>query len=388
MFESRFGKLGAAIIGAGFIGAVHADALRCLGVRVTGVVGSSIERARAAGVAEPYASLEAMLADPAVDVVHVASPNHLHGRHVRAALNAGKHVVCEKPLSVSSIETGELLDLATASGLVHATNFNLRFYPQVLEAHARIASGELGEVRLVSGGYLQDWLLFDTDWNWRLDPALGGPLRAVADIGSHWIDLVAFATGHTVQEVCADLATFMPVRQQPTGPVQTFGSADSEPNRSVPRTIGTEDAATILLRLDGGARAVCAISQVAAGRKNRLTVEIDGAHETVEWDSERPEELWIGHRDRPNELLLRNPALAAPQVTSAMRLPAGHAEGFADTFVELYRRVYTAIVTGDRGGEPDYPTFAAGHAQALIGEALARSATQRGWETIAPTAAH
>jgi predicted dehydrogenase len=300
--------------------------------------------------------------------------NHLHAAHVRAALAAGKHVVCEKPLGVSSAETVELLEFATASRLVHATNFNL-LYPQVLEARARIASGALGDIRLVSGGYLQDWLLFPDDW--KLDPELGGPLRAVADIGSHWIDIVGFITGRAVEEVCADLATFMPVRLQPAEQSETFGAADSEPATSVERTIHTEDAATILLRLQGGARAVCAISQVAAGRKNRLTVEI-----------ERPEELWIGHRDRPNELLLRNPALATPQAATAMRLPAGHAEGFADTFVELYRRVYMAIAAGGPPAEPDYPTFADGHLQSLIGEAIARSATKRGWTTIAQSAPH
>jgi predicted dehydrogenase len=318
-------------------------------------------------------------------VVHVTSPNHLHATHVRAVLAAGKHVVCEKPLAVSSAETSELLELATASGLVHATNFNLRFYPQVLEAQSRIASGTLGDIRLVSGGYLQDWLLYPNDWNWRLDPELGGPLRAVGDIGSHWIDLVEFTTRVAIEEVCADLATFLPIRKQPAEQARTFGSGGTEP-KSIASAVETEDAATILLRLGGGARAVCAISQVSPGRKNRLTVEIDGSQQALHWDSEDHERLWIGHRDRPNELLLRDPSLASPQAAAGMYLPAGHAEGFADTFVQLYKRIYTAIAAGAPPAEPDYPTFAAGHRQAMIGEAIARSAQQRRWVTIDPPA--
>ena len=169
-----------------------------------------------------------MLDDPAVDVVHLTTPNHLHFDQARAALAAGKHVVCEKPLAMTAAETGELLRLAEQSGLVHAVNFNIRFYPQCQEARARVRAGEIGDVRLITGGYLQDWLLLDTDWNWRLDPAAGGALRAVGDIGSHWLDLVQFITGRHVEAVLADLTTFIPVRRQPTGPVETFSTAAAE----------------------------------------------------------------------------------------------------------------------------------------------------------------
>ncbi len=383
--STAFGHIGAAVVGAGFIGAVHVDALRRLGVPIRGVVGSSSQRASAAAArigVPPYASLEAMLADPQVNVVHVASPNHLHATHVRAALNAGKHVICEKPLGVSSAETRELLQLARASGCVHVTHYNLRYYPQALEARSRILlNGDLGEVRLVHGGYLQDWLMFPNDWNWRLDPELGGSLRAVADIGSHWFDLVSFVTGLAVEEVCADLATFMATRYQP----QHLRSGASV--HPVERAIHSEDAATILLRLQHGVRAACVISQVSAGRKNRLTLEIDGSDHAMTWDSERPEELWIGHRERANEVLLRNPVLAEPQAAAAMRLPAGHAEGFADTFVELYRRVYSAVLAGGQGPASDeYPMFDAGHKQVLIGEAIGLSARERRWVTIAEVA--
>ena len=366
----------AAVVGTGFIGVVHVEALRRLGVEVTGVVGSSPERAREKAktvvLPEPYESFEAMLDDPAVEVVHLTTPNHLHHAQVKQTLAAGKHVVCEKPLAMDSTETAELLRLADESGLVHAVNFNIRFYPQVQEARRRVAAGEVGEVRLVSGGYLQDWLLWDTDWNWRLDPAAGGSLRAVGDIGSHSLDLVQFVTGRRVEAVMADLTTFIPIRRQPTGPVETFSGAAS--GETVDTPMETEDSAGILLRLSGGARAVATVSQVSAGRKNRLHWEIDGSTDALAWNSEDPERLWIGHRDRPNELMLREQG----------DYPPGHAQGFPDTFKDLYRAVYAAVAAGGRPDEPDYPTFADGHEEAVIGDAIARSHAEQRWVTVSP----
>src|SRR6195256_776576 len=214
--------VGAAVVGTGFIGAVHVDALRRLGVQVHGVVGSSsaraAERARVAALPPAYESMDAMLADKRVDVVHITPPNHLHHPPAKAALAAGKHVVCEKPLAMTSSESADLLRLAESSGRVHAVNFNIRFYPLCQHLHQLIGDGGLGAVRLVTGHYLQDWLLLDTDWNWRLDPALGGTLRAVSDIGSHWLDLTSFLTGSRVASAPADMGTFIQGRHQPTGP--------------------------------------------------------------------------------------------------------------------------------------------------------------------------
>jgi predicted dehydrogenase len=370
-------EIKAAVVGTGFIGVVHVEALRRLGVEVTGIVGSSPERAaekaRAAGLPAPYPSFDAMLADPAVEVVHLTTPNNLHHEQVRAVLAAGKHVVCEKPLAMNSEETGELLRLAEDSGLVHAVNFNIRFYAQNQAARGRVQAGEIGDVRLISGGYLQDWLLYDTDWNWRLDPAEGGSLRAVGDIGSHWLDLVTFITGRHVEAVMADLTTFIGVRKQPTGPVETFTASTGD---TVEVPMETEDAAGILLRLSGGARAVVTVSQVSAGRKNRLSWEIDGSQASVAWHSEAPEELWIGHRDRPSELLLRE----------AGDYPPGHAEGFPDTFKHLYRAVYSAVAAGGPPDEPDYPTFVDGHEEALIADAIAQSHAEQRWVNVAPVA--
>jgi predicted dehydrogenase len=372
----------AAVVGTGFIGVVHVEALRRLGVDVLGVVGSTPERAaQKPGLPDPYPSFEAMLADERVRVVHITSPNHLHFEHARAALEAGKHVVCEKPLAMNSEETGELLALAERSGLVHAVNFNIRFYPQVQEAAARVAAGELGDVHLVSGGYLQDWLLLETDWNWRLDPEHGGSLRAVGDIGSHWLDLMTFVTGSRVEAVMAELVTVVPVRREPTGPVETF-SGDGEVGETVERKLDTEDLAGMLLRFENGARGVVAVSQVSAGRKNSLTFEVDGASGALAWYSERPEELWLGYRGRPNELLTRDASLMHPSAAATAALPAGHVEGFADTFKELYRAVYRDVAAGRPAERPDYPTFADGHDEALIADAVAQSAREGRWTTV------
>ncbi len=371
----------AAVVGTGFIGVVHVEALRRLGIEVVGVVGSSPDRARAKpGLPEPFESFDAMLADRRVDVVHLTTPNSLHYPQVKAALAAGKHVVCEKPLALTSAESGELLELAQGSGLVHCTNFNIRFYAQAQQARALVRAGALGEVWNLHGGYLQDWLHRPTDWNWRLEPDRGGELRAVGDIGSHWLDLGQFVGGLRVEEVFADLRTAIPVRRRPLGEVETFsGVTDVE---RVDAPMQTEDFAHILLRLEGGARGSLVVSQVSAGRKNALRLEVDGSDGALAWDSERPEELWLGHRDRANETVLRNPALLEPEVAARTGLPAGHSEGFGETFKELYRAVYAAVEAGGMPDEPDFPSFRDGHWENVLGDAVALSNRTEGWVEV------
>jgi predicted dehydrogenase len=373
----------AAVIGTGFVGVVHVEALRRIGVEVVGVLGSSPERAAAkaaaAGLPAPYASLDELLADRRVDVVHVATPNHLHVPQVRAALAAGKHVVCEKPLATTAADSAELLREAEASGLVHCTNFNLRYYPLVQQARALVASGELGRPYHAQGGYLQDWLLYDTDWNWRLDPAAGGELRAVGDIGSHWIDMVEFVSGLRVEAVLAELTTHIPVRRRPVGEVETFTESAGE---RVEITVATEDAAHVLLRFEGGARAAMTVSQIAAGRRNQLAFELDCSAGSVAWNSERNEELFIGRRGRPNELLLKDPTLLAPPAAAVTSYPPGHAEGYPDTFKHLYAAVYAAVAEGGMPAEPTFPSFAAGHRANVIGEAIGRSSRDGRWTVV------
>ena len=376
----EIGALRAGVVGTGFIGTVHVEALRRLGVEVIGIVGSSPERARAKMLGPVVESYEQLLDDGRVDVVHLTTPNHLHPAQVKQALAAGKHVVCEKPLAVTSAESAQLLSDAERSGLVHCTNFNIRFYPQVQQARALVGDGAVGAVWNAHGGYLQDWLLLPTDWNWRLEPEKGGPLRAVADIGSHWLDLVQFVIGSRVESLLADLATAIPVRRRPAGEIETFASADDVEREDADMT--TEDLAHILLRFENGSRGSLVVSQVSAGRKNSLRFEIDGSEGSIAWDSERPEELWLGHRGQPNELLLRDPSLFAPEAARRTGLPAGHAEGFAETFKELYRAVYTAVAGGEPPVEAEYPTFADGHWENLLGDAVACSNRERRWVEV------
>ncbi|HEX3427530.1 MAG TPA: Gfo/Idh/MocA family oxidoreductase [Candidatus Limnocylindrales bacterium] len=381
---SNLSGIGAAVIGTGFIGTVHVEQLRRIGVDVRGVLGSTPERgaarADALGVRHAYASLDEILADATVDVVHVTSPNHLHVPQASAILDAGKHVVCEKPLAMTAAESAGLVARAEASGLVNAVNFNIRFYP--LHQHVRevVAAGDLGDVRFVTGHYFQDWLLLDTDWNWRLEPEKGGALRAVGDIGSHWLDLMAFLTGQPIVSVMAELSTFVTARQEPTGPVETFATERS--SDTVTRAMGTEDVAAILLRFANGARGSVAVSQISAGRKNSLQWEIDGSAAAAAWDSETHDHLWLGHRDRPNEILLRNPALMSPAGRAAAALPGGHVEGFGDTFGALFRAIYADVAAGRPDPNARYATFAAGHDEMLVNDAIAESARTGRWVDV------
>ena len=382
-------SIGAAVIGSGFIGTVHIEALRRIGVPIVGMLETTpelgAERATALGVAKAYASLDELLADDRVEVVHVTSPNHLHFEHASAVLAAGRNIICEKPLALTAAESAELVKRARASGKVATVNFNIRFYPINQHLHAAVAAGEVGEVRLISGRYFQDWLMFDTDWNWRLEVEHGGALRAVGDIGSHWFDLTSFVTGRRVTEVMADLATFIKVRHKPAGRVETFSLERA--TDTVPVDIKTEDAATILVRYDNGARGVTCVSQISAGRKNSLQYEVDGSSAAVAWESEQPDSLWIGHRGRPNELLQRDFALLNDQGRSAEALPGGHVEGFADTFAASFRAVYADVAAGQTRAAPPYATFADGHEEMLVGEAVALSARESRWVQIKRDAA-
>ena len=385
---ARRSDIGTAIIGSGFIGTVHIEALRRIGVRVVGLLEATPElgmaRAEALGLPRAYASLAEILDDPAVQVVHVTSPNELHHPQVREILAVGRHVVCEKPLAMTSVESAELVELAASRGLVNAVNFNIRFYPLNQHVASLVREGGIGDVRLVTGRYFQDWLLYDTDWNWRLEKDQGGVLRAVGDIGSHWLDLITFLTGRRVEAVMADLTTFIPVRQKPVGAVQTFSTERAA--ETVPVEIQTEDVATILLRFEGGARGSVAISQLSPGRKNSIAYQIDGSSSAVAWDSEQPEQLWIGHRDRPNELLLRNPALMNAAGRAAARLPGGHVEGFADTFGAVFTAIYDDVIAGVPSPDGRYATFADGHEEMLVGDAVLESSRSGRWVEIARTA--
>lgn len=317
------------------MGRTHLQALRRLGIEVAGIIGISAEEgqkfARYFHLDYIYRDFDELIADKQVNVVHICTPNNLHYPMAKAALKAGKRavggdVICEKPLATNSQETRELVDLAEAKGLTAVVNFNLRLYPLCREARTRLQSGEVGEVYLVHGGYLQDLLFLPTDWNWRLD-AEAGSSRVVADIGTHWLDMITWLIGHEVVEVMADMTTVIKTRYKPLHDMETFSSKLVKAEDTQPVKIQTEDCAVLLLRLDNGARGAVTLSQVSAGRKNYFWWEVSGSKASLRWEQEDPNTLWIGHRDRPNEVLVKDPALMHPQARPAAGYPGGHAEG-------------------------------------------------------------
>jgi predicted dehydrogenase len=377
-------KPAAAVVGLGFVGRAHLEALGRVGIPVLGILGSSRERTeevqKSLGLERAYGSLDELAADSAVKVVHICTPNHLHFEQASRMLRAGKHVLCEKPLAMDSRESEMLVRLLGECGRVGGVAYNLRYYPLCQEAKARVASGVIGQPLLVHGSFLQDWLLFPTDWNWRLDPKLGGELRAVSDIGTHWLDLMMWITGRKVTEVCADLATVVRVRQRPRGHVETFQKAANVEHDDV--AITTDDYASVLLHYEDDLRGVMTVSQVSAGRKARLWFEIDGSKGSLAWNSEAPNTLWIGRRDRACEELPKDPALLSPAARGFAAYPGGHAEGYPDTFVQLFRDFYGYIEAGDFSAPRTFPTFTTGHEELLLCEAIAKSAQSRSWVPV------
>lgn len=376
----------AGLVGTGFIGPVHVEALRRLGRPVLGIVGSTPARSRAAAVelniTRSYDSYEDLLADPLIRVVHLATPNQHHFEQCRKALVAGKHVLCEKPLALTSAQTTQLAALARQTPVAAGVCYNVRFYPLCLEAKLRIAEGQLGKIHQVTGSYCQDWLLHETDFNWRVLAEQGGELRAVADIGTHWMDLIASITGLRIERVCADLQTVLRQRLRPPGSTETFKGKARKPRKGEAVRVNTEDYGSVLLHFKGGARGVFTVSQMTAGRKNSLRFEIAGSKGTLAWDSERPDELWLGHRDRPNEVLTRDPALVQPPVRRFANYPGGHNEGFPDTFKQLFRAFYEYIEASDPRAEPPFPTFEDGHREVVLCEAILASHRERRWVDV------
>jgi predicted dehydrogenase len=377
-------KIQTAVIGTGFMGKVHTEAIRRLGnVEVTTVVASNQSAAdhfaAAHHIPQARADWHAVMTDPDVDAVHICTPNVLHYPMAKAALEGGKHVVCEKPLTMTSAEARELEALAERSGLAHCVNHNLRFYPVVQQIRGMIAAGELGEILIVNGTYFQDWLLFDTDWNWRANPESGGELRAMGDIGSHWMDMIQHLTGLRISALCADLQTFHKTRRKPGGSVETFtGKQETADHKTV--EVATDDFGAVLLHLGGGARGSFSVSQMSAGRKNRFQFEIYGSKSGVAWNQERPDELWIGHRNSPNQILLKDPSLLDARAAKFADLPGGHSEGYDDTFKQMFRRFYARV--GDASAPVEYPTFADGARGMELLEKVLESSRRRGWVEV------
>jgi len=374
------GELRAGIAGTGFIGSVHARSARLAGARVVAVAASSLQSAERAaaqlGADRALASAEELVTDPDIDVVHVCTPNHLHQPLAEAALAAGKHVVCEKPLALDAAGAAALVGLAGDSGLQAAVPFVYRYYPTAREARERIGAGDAGAVRLLHGTYLQDWLLRPEDDNWRVDAELGGASRAFADIGSHWCDLAQFISGHSITRVSARVVTAVPERVRASG---RRAFAGSEPTHGEVRPVTTEDAAVVLFETDAGALGSVIVSQVSAGRKNRLWIEIDGSKEALAFDQENPEELWWGRRESAT-ILRRDPESLSPAAARYATLPPGHPQGYADCFDAFIAEVYDTIRTGS--APEGLPVFADGLRAARITEAVMTSARDQAWVDV------
>lgn len=374
------------VVGLGFIGPAHIEALRRIpGIEVVAISHHTQEKAETkAGqlrIPKAYTDFYEMIEREALDAVHICTPNHLHYPMAKAALEKGIHVICEKPLAIKLEEAQELVDLAAKAGLVNAVHFNIRYYPVVRQMKMMREKGDLGEVFSVLGSYLQDWLFYATDYNWRLEPEQSGDSRAIADIGSHLIDLLEYVSGLKVTQVMADFNTVHKNRKKPLKPVETYSGKmlSAEDYADVP--IHTEDHATVLLRFDNGNKGSVTVSQVSAGRKNRLSLEISGAKSTMSWCSESPNELWIGHRDQPNEVMLRDPALFYPEAAALVAYPGGHNEGFPDTSKQLFKEVYADILNG-KSDQPLYPTFADGYRELLLCEKIVESHRKEAWVRV------
>ncbi|MFY9644038.1 MAG: Gfo/Idh/MocA family oxidoreductase [Terriglobales bacterium] len=380
-----------AILGTGFMGRVHLEALRRVEfVEPIAIAGRNKDAAQrlAAGFNIPNitADYRDILRDPAIDAVHICTPNAQHFSMTKEALQSNKHVLCEKPLAITAPQAEELAALAATQKRRNCVCHNLRYYPMVQQMRRLREAGALGEILVVQGTYSQDWLLYDTDWNWRVDSTAGGPSRCMADIGSHWFDMAEHVTGLRVTSLCADLQTFHPTRKQPKHSVETFANKLLGPEDYTETAVDTEDFGAVIFRMgsprEARTRGSVVASQVSAGRKNRLSIEIYGTKSSVAWDQERPDELWAGHRDQPNQILIKDPSLLEPPARSYADLPGGHSEGYDDTFKQLFRRFYNSIAE-ERTSAPnltlEYPQFTDGLRQLRILAATLESNRIRAW---------
>lgn len=381
---AKLRRIHAAVIGTGFVGPHHVDAVRRAGYAdVDVIVGSdparTARRAEELGVGRWSTDVDAVIGDLRIDVIHICTPNSTHVALARATLEAGKHLVLEKPIAIDRAGAEELVALATRSGRHAMVALTYRGYPMIRRARAAVADGEIGEIRLIRGSYIQDWLADPADYNWRVDPELGGRSRAVADIGTHWFDTAEFVTGLRVEAVLADFATLIPTRLRSVGGSVAF-SGGAGPVESV--QVQSEDAATILLRFEGGVRGACVVSQVSTGHKNAMALNVDGALRSLAWDQEVPERLWLRARHE-TRLLGRDPGGQKPDF-GIPSLPAGHPEGWGEALRDLLRPFYAAVASGEAPspGDAPYPTLKAGARSIAFVEAAIQSSTSSSWVSL------
>lgn len=380
-------KIKTAILGTGFMGRVHTEGVRRLGnVEVVAVASGTQDIAQKfadqMGIPRATGDYAELLADPEIQAVHVCTPNALHYPMAKAALEAGKHVICEKPLAIAVNLGEELVRIAKEKNLANCTFHNLRYYPQVQNLRRMREAGDLGEIYAVQGTYSQDWLLYDTDWNWRIQSEDNGPSRCFADIGTHWCDMVEHITGQRITSLCADMQTFHKTRKKPKHAVETFTGKTLQPSDYEEVPIDTEDFASMIFRMGDVTRGAMTASQVSAGRKNRLFIEIFGTKGSASWNQEQPDELWLGQRNTPNQVSIKDPAMMSEKARSYADLPGGHSEGYDDTFKQVFRRFYRTVA--DRSAPVEYGTFADGLRQLRVLDAVLKSSAKHGWVDVAP----
>jgi len=374
-------KIKAGIIGVGFIGPIHMEGLRRLGHDVAICEANETlakESASRYGVDEYYSDWNNMIQDPSIDVIHVCAPNHLHYPITMAALEAGKHVVCDKPLSLNIKECEEMARKAKEVGVVNAVTYDMCMYPMIKQAAAMVRNGEIGKINYVQGYYLQDWLFYDTDYNWRVESKFQGESRIVSDIGGHCLHMIMEIIGQDICEVFADVNTFHKTRKKPAKEVATFAKiTDAEVNDI---EIDTDDQATVLLRFCNGAKGVFTGGQVFAGRKNRVGWEIYGDKKSIAWNGEEPNQIWIGNRDTANGLLMKDYNLVDESVSSYCSFSGGLQEGYSETWKNLMNNIYAAITEGKQG--TNYPTFEDGLKMERIVEATVKSSRENKWVSV------
>ncbi len=375
-------KIKTAVIGAGFMGRVHSEAIRRLGnVEIVAVAAVSKQEAeafgKAIGVERTTADYREITSDPEIQAVHVCTPNALHYPVSKAAMEAGKAVLCEKPLALSVAEAQDMVAIAQARNVANCVNHNLRYYPVVQQIRQMVAKGDLGDVISVQGTYSQDWLLYQTDYNWRIEKKDNGDLRAMGDIGSHWMDMIQHVTGLRITALCADLQTFHKTRKRPKTAIETFAGKTLSPEDYEEVAIDTEDYGAVLIHLGDRARGAFTVTQMGAGRKNRFHFEVFGTKMGVAWDQEKPDELWMGFRNQPNQLILKDPSLLYKEAATFADLPGGHSEGYDDSHKQVYRRFYRKVA--DPSAPVDYPTLEDGLRGMQLLEKVLQSAQAKSW---------
>jgi predicted dehydrogenase len=377
------------IVGLGFIGPIHIENLRRLGnIDIIALAEKNKDLAESAAarldIPKAYTEWQSLVNDPEVEVVHITCPNILHYPIARACIEAGKHIVCDKPLTLDSKEARELAVLANKKKIVNAVTFNWGFFPMVQEARVMIENGKIGKTNFIYGRYGQDWLSKTSDYNWRVEARYQGKSRAVADIGSHWIQMAQLVLNKRVISVFGDMSTFIPERKKPTVEIPTF--SESKINNQDYETIqvDTEDYASIMLEFEDKVKGLLMVCQVCPGRKNRVEWEIGGSEKSLHWNSETCNDLWIGHRDRPNEVFLKDANLADAKTKEYIQYSPGCVEGYSETWKNIFAKIYNYIKTeGFKNSKvPDFPTFEEGYRIQLIVDSILKSAESKKWVNI------